>query len=406
MSEHHFDVEFATIYGIEEAIIINTIDFWLQKNKAKEQNKYENKYWTKFTAEELLKYFPYLTESKIKYAINNLLKKDVIIAKQFDKNKWDRTNYYTFSSKFLTSRQSKITYSITENSPIDDGNLNSDYKDNKYKIINKDKNNNMTESNYFKNQFKKEIKENNISIKYINIFHSILDKNNISNKKEDSMKEANLRYANLYIEKYIKEFKSEEKFKDAFIQSLLCFDNNYDTNKDKIPKILSHFLHFPRNKYIPSNFLHYYNKPPKLLVKLKNKYPLYVRDYANILGIDETDELISFVNRLASFNMEIRNKKINGYTRDQLTPISEQDTSCLYTIYNDYIRDIYGFLNQFEIWLDEKTDYEDFKWNEKFFDSYMKEFNKWFYNRHDGTVFFISNEIMQDKLNEYLQKNK
>ena len=57
MSEHHFNVEFATIYGIEEAIIINTIDFWLQKNKSKEQNKYENKYWTKFTAEELFNKF-------------------------------------------------------------------------------------------------------------------------------------------------------------------------------------------------------------------------------------------------------------------------------------------------------------------------------------------------------------
>ena len=43
---HSFNVELAVKYGIEASLIIGQIDYWCRKNKEKNINFYEGRYWT------------------------------------------------------------------------------------------------------------------------------------------------------------------------------------------------------------------------------------------------------------------------------------------------------------------------------------------------------------------------
>lgn len=42
--QHYFDVRVAVEYGVTEAILLNNIFFWVEKNKANEQGFHDGRY--------------------------------------------------------------------------------------------------------------------------------------------------------------------------------------------------------------------------------------------------------------------------------------------------------------------------------------------------------------------------
>lgn len=97
--EHSFDIEIAKEYGIEEAIILKNICFWVQKNAANEKHFHEGKYWTYNSKKAFSELFPYMTESKIKYALDNLKKSGLIETGNYNESSYDRTLWYTLTEK-------------------------------------------------------------------------------------------------------------------------------------------------------------------------------------------------------------------------------------------------------------------------------------------------------------------
>ena len=63
---HMFNIEIANEYGIEEAIILQNISFWIDHNKANDKNFHDGHYWTYNSAKAFQKIFPYMSEYKIK----------------------------------------------------------------------------------------------------------------------------------------------------------------------------------------------------------------------------------------------------------------------------------------------------------------------------------------------------
>ena len=55
--QHSFDVAEATKYGIEKAVILNNLRFWLEKNKANNINSGDGYYWTYNSASAYAKRF-------------------------------------------------------------------------------------------------------------------------------------------------------------------------------------------------------------------------------------------------------------------------------------------------------------------------------------------------------------
>lgn len=108
MSQHHFDVEFAETYGIEGAVLLNHIDFWLSTN-INNQDKIvfkDNRYWVYFIPDNVEKHFPYMKVVKFRRVMNTLVDSGVLLKNQFGGIR--RNNYYTFSDEFLVSNPKKL----------------------------------------------------------------------------------------------------------------------------------------------------------------------------------------------------------------------------------------------------------------------------------------------------------
>lgn len=108
--EHSFDVRIAKKYGIEEAIILNNIYFWIEKNKANNQHFYDGKYWTYNSKKAFADLFPYMNARQIDYAINNLVKNGLIEKGNYNKVGFDRTLWYSIT---------ELGYSILQNCEMD-----------------------------------------------------------------------------------------------------------------------------------------------------------------------------------------------------------------------------------------------------------------------------------------------
>ena len=76
---HYFNVEIAKRYGIEEAIIIENLYFWIKKNVANEVNKNDGRYWTYNSAKAFSEIFPYMSARKISRVLASLYEKDAIL---------------------------------------------------------------------------------------------------------------------------------------------------------------------------------------------------------------------------------------------------------------------------------------------------------------------------------------
>ena len=93
--QHSFEVEDAVKYGIEKAIILNNLRFWLEKNKANGKNISEGYVWTYNSAEAYGILFPYIKPKTIARYLREMEDDGLIISGRKSENKLDRTKYYT-----------------------------------------------------------------------------------------------------------------------------------------------------------------------------------------------------------------------------------------------------------------------------------------------------------------------
>lgn len=96
---HHFDVEDAVKYGVEKAVVLSNIRFWLNNNKNKDLSavKHDGYYWMYNTAKDMSNVLPYFTQSKIQRLLKQLEDDGVLIVGNYNKVKYDRTKWYTLS---------------------------------------------------------------------------------------------------------------------------------------------------------------------------------------------------------------------------------------------------------------------------------------------------------------------
>jgi len=109
--QHNFDIQEAINYGLNEAIFLSNMKFWIAKNIANEKNyfpvcseKYpdmqnEYRYWTYNTVQAYTKLFPYWTDKQVRNIIDSLLKQSIIIKGYYHENKCNRTSWYAFKKE-------------------------------------------------------------------------------------------------------------------------------------------------------------------------------------------------------------------------------------------------------------------------------------------------------------------
>ncbi|MCH9769609.1 MAG: hypothetical protein K0U12_01905 [Gammaproteobacteria bacterium] len=101
MPQHHFEIHMAEKYGIEAAIFIDNFIFWTRTNAAAQKNFHEERYWCFGSPEFFQKYFPYMTIRKVKTILQNCVKEGVLVQGNYNKKKYDRTNWYSLSDEVL-----------------------------------------------------------------------------------------------------------------------------------------------------------------------------------------------------------------------------------------------------------------------------------------------------------------
>lgn len=77
--QHSFEVEDAVKYGIEKAIILNNLRFWLE-NRANRKNISDGQVWTYNSAEAFELLFPYMKARTIARYLRELEFDGVIIS--------------------------------------------------------------------------------------------------------------------------------------------------------------------------------------------------------------------------------------------------------------------------------------------------------------------------------------
>lgn len=101
--------DLASKIGLNEAIVLQQINYWIVQNEKKHNNFKDGYYWTFNSYERWKDQFPFWSVSTIKRIITNLEKQKLIVVGNFNRMKIDRTKWYRIDHKVLE---------IVENRPL------------------------------------------------------------------------------------------------------------------------------------------------------------------------------------------------------------------------------------------------------------------------------------------------
>jgi len=98
MTETHcFNIKVAKLYGVNCAIVLQNLWYWVQKNEKEGTNFHDGYYWTYNSKKILCEAFPYLSSKQIDYALKKLRDEKIIIVGNYNTAKYDRTLWYTIT---------------------------------------------------------------------------------------------------------------------------------------------------------------------------------------------------------------------------------------------------------------------------------------------------------------------
>lgn len=116
--KHIFDVDIAKQYGVNAAILLENISYWIKQNEANETNFYDGYYWTFNSRRAYRELFPYMSERQINTAFEKLISDGLIITGNYNKVAYDRTLWYALTQK----GKCILHFDIMENVNLSNGN--------------------------------------------------------------------------------------------------------------------------------------------------------------------------------------------------------------------------------------------------------------------------------------------
>lgn len=95
---YSFDAKDAMEHGVEAAVILYNIRFWILKNKANERHFHDGRYWTYNSKKAWAALFPFIPETRVRRIIDSLVKKGVLITGNYNSSPFDRTLWFAFAN--------------------------------------------------------------------------------------------------------------------------------------------------------------------------------------------------------------------------------------------------------------------------------------------------------------------
>ena len=98
-NRHFFCPEIAEAIGVDEAIMLHHLTFWIVVNIKSYKNQYEGRTWTYNSVESFKIDFPYWSNSQIRRILKSLVKQGIIIEGNYNKIKYDKTMWYALKDE-------------------------------------------------------------------------------------------------------------------------------------------------------------------------------------------------------------------------------------------------------------------------------------------------------------------
>lgn len=97
----HFDGAVAEMYGVDGAVFISRLQFWIEKNAANDRHYHAGRYWTYNSLRAMEKLFPFWSRRQIERIVKNLKDKGVLLTANYARDSHDRTLFYALDESKL-----------------------------------------------------------------------------------------------------------------------------------------------------------------------------------------------------------------------------------------------------------------------------------------------------------------
>lgn len=97
----HFDGAVAEMYGVDGAVFISRLQFWIEKNAANDRHYHEGRYWTYNSLRAMEKLFPFWSRRQIERIVKNLKDRGVLLTANYARDSYDRTLFYALDESKL-----------------------------------------------------------------------------------------------------------------------------------------------------------------------------------------------------------------------------------------------------------------------------------------------------------------
>jgi len=103
--------ELARVLGVNKALILSQLDYWLERSIYEDQS---GRRWCYNTLEEWQTSLPWLNVSSIKRMFGELSAEKIVLVEQFDRSRLRRENWYSLDHQAVTAKYSKRVKEIAE----------------------------------------------------------------------------------------------------------------------------------------------------------------------------------------------------------------------------------------------------------------------------------------------------
>ena len=98
-----FSPTLASILGVNEAIILQQVNYWIKTKEKSNQDYIDGHYWVYNSYEKWKEQFFFLSTRTVRRVFNSLENKGILLSGNFNKAGFDRTKWYTIDYEVLNS---------------------------------------------------------------------------------------------------------------------------------------------------------------------------------------------------------------------------------------------------------------------------------------------------------------
>lgn len=95
--QHHFNVDIAKKFGIDVAIFLDHMVYWIQKNMGNNKHFHDGTWWTRNTIEAYRVIFPYWSTMQVRKVLRDCKKYGLINTGNYNDRKYDRAGWYSLT---------------------------------------------------------------------------------------------------------------------------------------------------------------------------------------------------------------------------------------------------------------------------------------------------------------------